>query len=151
MKNPEQSRIITYQAKPESYDDLKAVHALLEEACEGEDGRAIIDADRLDRIKSQLAAAMPDKEDIDAFVRKACKELIICKAFSASNVFTRYVFADTVAFTPDLYQDAFANAPGLEQRIMDSIASRYVPPLEGPRMTNAFAAQLAAEKARRKS
>lgn len=151
MKNPEQPRIITYQAKPESYDDLKRVHALLEEACKGDDDRVTINVERMERIKARLAVEMPDKDDIDAFVHKACKELIICKAFSASNVFTHYVFADTVPFTPDLYQSAFANAPGLEQQIMNNIASRYIPPLEGPRMTNAFAAKLAAEKARRKS
>lgn len=151
MKNPEESRIVTYQAKPESYDDLKIVHALLEEACQGEEGKAMITADMLDHMKSQLAMMMPDREDIDAFVRKACKELVICKAFSASNVFTHYVFAGTVPFSPDLYHEAFANAPGLEQQIMNDIASRYIPPLHGPRLTNRFVAQLATEKARRKS
>lgn len=149
MKNPEQSRIVTYQAVPESYEDLKKVHELLEQECKDSNGKTVIEAEQLEQIKNRLAADMPEREDIDAFVRKACKELIICRAFNASNVFTRYVFAGTVPFTSDLYQTAFAGAPGLEDYTMEVIAKRYIPPLYGPHLTNKLAAQIASEKARR--
>lgn len=142
MDKVRQPKIVEYQDVPESYGDLKRLHALLEYECGANDGRTVIGDEQIAKIKQTLADELPELEDIDTFFKKGCLELVICRAFRASNVFSRYVFAQTMPFTTDLYNEAFSGAPGLQTRIIDNISSRYIPPLYGPHLTNSFASKM---------
>jgi len=65
-----QPKIVEYQDVPESYGDLKRLHALIEYECGVNDGRTVIGDEQIAKIKRTLADELPELEDIDTFFKK---------------------------------------------------------------------------------